>query len=145
MSMALFYSALTRQELDDILAGKIDFDDIQDQDRADLDMYSLEIYDDVVENGSDLDTLIYQSSQTTELDDKTYGGRLMDEDDIDAILNMFKRVDLKKYAREMGYPEEDNEEDNEEISNSLYKTLINLQKFFEKAKANGKIIINRMA
>lgn len=141
MSMALFYSALTRQELDDILAGKIDFDDIQDQDRADLDMYSLEIYDDVVENGSDLDTLIYQSSQTTELDDKTYGGRLMDEDDIDAILNMFKRVDLKKYAREMGYPKEDNEE----ISNSLYKTLINLQKFFEKAKANGKIIINRMA
>lgn len=141
MSMALFYSALTRQELEDILAGKIDFDDIQDQDRADLDMYSLEIYDDVVENGSDLDTLIYQSSQTTELDDKTYGGRLMDEDDIDAILNMFKRVDLKKYAREMGYPEEDNEE----ISNSLYKTLINLQKFFEKAKANGKIIINRMA
>lgn len=141
MSMALFYSALTRQELEDILAGKIDFDDIQDQDRADLDMYSLEIYDDVVENGSDLDTLIYQSSQTTELDDKTYGGRLMDEDDIDAILNMFKRVDLKKYARKMGYPEEDNEE----ISNSLYKTLINLQKFFEKAKANGKIIINRMA
>lgn len=141
MSMALFYSALTRQELEDILAGKIDFDDIQDQARADLDMYSLEIYDDVVENGSDLDTLIYQSSQTTELDDKTYGGRLMDEDDIDAILNMFKRVDLKKYAREMGYPEEDNEE----ISNSLYKTLINLQKFFEKAKANGKIIINRMA
>lgn len=141
MSMALFYSALTRQELEDILAGKIDFDDIQDQDIADLDMYSLEIYDDVVENGSDLDTLIYQSSQTTELDDKTYGGRLMDEDDIDAILNMFKRVDLKKYAREMGYPEEDNEE----ISNSLYKTLINLQKFFEKAKANGKIIINRMA
>ena len=62
----------------------------------------------------------------------------MDENSINKVVEAFYETNLKEFANDMGYPEEENAE----VSNSLYKTLVNLQNFFENAKANHKLVIN---
>lgn len=138
MSMALFFTALTQQELDDVLVDKIDLNDIEDS--AGLDLYSMEMIEYLPESESPLFALLTESESYSPLDKKVDFARLMDKNSVDNVVQAFHETDLNEFASDMGYPEED--EDNKSVENSLYKTLVKTQKFFEDAKANQKIVIS---
>lgn len=138
MSMALCFTTLTQQELDDVLVDKIDLNDIEDS--AGLDLYSMEMIEYLPESESPLFALLTESESYSSLDKKVDFARLMDKNSVDNVVQAFHETDLNEFASDMGYPEED--EDNKSVENSLYKTLVKTQKFFEDAKANQKIVIS---
>nr|WP_309596315.1 hypothetical protein [Moraxella osloensis] len=136
MSMASFYKAISPQDLTEVLNGKVDFDEVGEN--IDLDYYSMEMLDYLPESDSPLFALLTQSKDHNQLAEIVDFARLMDENSINKVVEAFYETNLKEFANDMGYPEEENAE----VSNSLYKTLVNLQNFFENAKANHKLVIN---
>ncbi len=92
------------------------------------------------ESESPLFALLTESESHRELDKKVDFARLMDENSVSNVVEAFHETDLNEFASDMGYPEYD--EDNKRVENSLYKTLVKVQKFFENAQTNHKIVIS---
>lgn len=135
MSMALFFKALSQQELDGVLSGDLDFYEVGD--RIDLDYYSMALMDYLPESDSPLFTLLTASEDFEELEEN--GVQFARNFYVDSIVDAFHETDLLALASEMGHDE--SEEYNQSISNSLYKVLENTQKFFEKAQADQKMVV----
>ena len=139
MSMALFFKALSQQELDGVLSGDLDFYEVGD--RIDLDYYSMALMDYLPESDSPLFTLLTASEDFEELEEN--GVQFARNFYVDSIVDAFHETDLLALASEMGHDE--SEEYNQSISNSLYKVLENAQKFFEKAQADQKMVVGWVA
>lgn len=139
MANVLRYITATEQQYKDILAGKVDFYDVVEDEKtkyADLDHYTSDFTSYVIENNANLLDLLSFAEPVDELPVNV--GVIFDKDSIKSVLKAFNETDLIEFAEEVGYPED---EEHTKVVNSFYKVLVGVKELFEYAINNNLLVL----